>query len=106
VHTLFVVASQSAACNRRHHVQARLARWLLMSSDGVGSSDIAITHEYLAVMLGVRRAGVTEAIGKLEGAGLVKGRRGGVRILDRPGLEAAACECYRVVKSEFDRIFE
>ena len=105
VHTLFVVASQSAACIRRHVVQARLARWLLMSSDGVGSSDVAITHEYLGVMLGVRRAGVTEAIGKLEDVGLIRGRRGGVVILDRPGLEAAACECYRVVKSELDRIF-
>ncbi len=105
VHTLFVVASQSTACNRRHNVVQRLARWLLMSSDGVASKEVAITHEFLAVMLGTRRAGVTEAAGKLQEAGLIEPfKRGGVRIVDRKGLENAACECYRAVKNEYDRL--
>ena len=105
VHTLFVVASQSTACNRRHNVVKRLARWLLMSSDGVGSNEVAITHEFLAVMLGVRRAGVTEAAGKLQDARLIEPyKRGGVRIIDRKGLEKAACECYRAVRNEYDRL--
>jgi CRP-like cAMP-binding protein len=104
VHTLFVVASQSSACNRRHQVGARLARWLLMSSDGIGSSDVGITHEYLAVMLGVRRPGVTEAAVKLQSEGLIQYSRGNVRIVDRPGLERAACECYRTVRDEYERL--
>jgi len=105
VHTLFVIAAQSAACNRKHQVVARLARWLLMSSDGVGRDDVGITHEFLATMLGVRRSGVTEAAQNLQGRGLIDYKRRGVRILDRPGLEQAACECYRVVKNEYERLF-
>ena len=105
VHTLFVVASQSAACNRRHAVEPRLARWLLMSSDGIGSHELAITQEFLATMLGVRRAGVTEAALKLQGDGLIRYSRGFVQILDRPALEAAACECYHVVRDEYERLF-
>lgn len=105
IHTLFLVASQSAACNRRHQVEQRLARWLLMSSDGIGNNDVAITHEFLATMLGVRRSGVTEAAVKLQERGLISYKRGGVRILDRPALEAASCECYRAVKNEYERLF-
>jgi len=105
VHTLFVIASQSTACNRKHAIEARLARWLLTSSDGIGSDDIAITHEYLAAMLGVRRPGVTEAALKLQQAGWIAYSRGGVRIVDRQELEDAACECYQRVKEEFDRVF-
>lgn len=106
IHTLFVIASQSAACNRRHGVEARLARWLLMSSDGIGSDDIAITHEFLAAMLGVRRPGVTEAAVKLQDEGMIQYKRGGVRIVDREALEDASCECYHLVRGEFERLFK
>lgn len=105
VHTLFIVASQSAACNRRHQVEQRLARWLLMSSDGIGSNEVAITHEFLATMLGVRRSGVTEAAVKLQEAGMIQYKRGGVKIVDRPALERASCECYLAVKNEYERVF-
>jgi CRP-like cAMP-binding protein len=105
IHSLFIIASQSAACNRKHQVEERFARWLLMSSDGIGSNDVAITHEYLATMLGVRRPGVTDAALKLQEQGLINYRRGGTTILDRAGLEQAACECYRVVKNEQDLVF-
>lgn len=104
IHTLFVVASQSAACNRLHQIGQRLSRWLLMSSDGIASNNIGLTQEYLATMLGVRRAGVTEAALELQGEGLIRYGRGNIEILNREALEARACECYRVVKEEFDRL--
>lgn len=104
IHALLVVTSQSAACNRRHDIEARLARWLLMSCDGVNSHELGITQEFLAVMLGVRRPGVTEAAIKFQSAGLISYSRGHVRILDRPALERAACECYRIVKDEYERL--
>jgi CRP-like cAMP-binding protein len=106
IHTLFVVAAQSAACNRRHHVEARLARWLLMSSDGVGSQHLGLTQEFLATMLGVRRSGVTEAAIKLQSRDLIRYTRGFVDITDREGLEQSACECYRMVKEEYDRLLD
>jgi CRP-like cAMP-binding protein len=106
IHTLFVIASQSAACNRRHEVQARLARWLLMSSDGIASNDVGITQEYLAAMLGVRRPGVTIAAVKLQEDGLIRYTRGFVQIVNRQALEDAACECYHVVKAEYDRLLD
>jgi len=105
MHTVIVVGSQSTACNRVHHIEARLARWLLMSSDGVGSDEVNITHEYLAVMLGVRRAGVSEAAAKLQEQNLIRYTRGSVHLLDRASLESAACECYCVVKTEYERLF-
>jgi CRP-like cAMP-binding protein len=105
IHTLFMIASQSAACNRRHGIEARLCRWLLMSADGIGSNSVGITQEYLATMLGVRRAGVTEAALKLQNAGWIAYSRGSVEILDRPALERAACECYHVVRQEYERLF-
>jgi CRP-like cAMP-binding protein len=105
IHTVIVVSSQSVACNRLHHIEARLARWLLMSSDGVGSLEVNLTHEYLAVMLGVRRAGVSEAAAKLQEKNLIRYNRGNVLILDRETLEASACECYQVVKDEYTRLF-
>ncbi|MDQ3282419.1 MAG: Crp/Fnr family transcriptional regulator [Acidobacteriota bacterium] len=105
IHALFIIASQSAACNRKHQVEARLARWLLMSADGIGSEHVAITHEFLAAMLGVRRPGVTDAALKLQELGLIQYRRASVEILDRPRLEDTACECYRLVADEYDRIF-
>jgi CRP-like cAMP-binding protein len=104
IHTLFVIASQSAACNRRHQVEARLSRWLLMSSDGIGSDEVGITQEYLAAMLGVRRPGVTEAAVKIQDEGLIRYSRGHVQIVDRQGLEDRACECYGVVRDEYERL--
>jgi CRP-like cAMP-binding protein len=103
VHALFIIASQSAACNGRHQVVARMARWLLMSSDAIGSDQVNLTHEYLAAMLGVRRSGVTESARKLQDKGMILYKRGGIRIIDRPALETVACECYHVCKAEFDR---
>lgn len=104
VHTLFVIASQQAACNRRHQVEARLARWLLASADGIGSNAINITQEFLATMLGVRRPGVTEAAVKLQDQNLIHYTRGFVEITDRRGLEAAACECYSIMRREYERL--
>ena len=105
VHFLFVMASQSAACNRRHQMDERMARWLLVSSDGIGSDRVAITHEFLAAMMGVRRPGVTETAQRLQGKGLIEYRRASVDIIDRKGLEAASCECYRVTRREYERLF-
>lgn len=105
IHTVIVTGSHSAACNRLHGLEERLCRWLLMSSDGVGSDALALTHEYLAVMLGVRRAGVTEAAVKMKEAGLITYRRGDIQILDRKGLEAESCECYGRTKAEYARLF-
>lgn len=105
IHTTIVLGSQTAACNRLHHIEARLCRWLLMSSDGVGSQELFLTHEFLATMLGVRRAGVSEAASLVQGKGLIRYQRGRIQIVDRKSLETAACECYRVVKTEYDRLF-
>jgi CRP-like cAMP-binding protein len=105
VHTVVVVGSQSSACNALHRVEARTCRWLLMSSDGVASDEVNLTQEYLAAMLGVRRPGVTEVAGKLRSEGLIDYSRGSIRILDRPGMERRACECYGRVKGEYERLF-
>jgi CRP-like cAMP-binding protein len=96
--------AQSAACNARHVVEERCARWLLAAHDRVDSDELPLTHEFLGVMLGVRRAGVTVAAGSLQRAGLIRYRQGRVTILDREGLEAAACKCYRLTKGEYDRL--
>jgi CRP-like cAMP-binding protein len=105
VHTVVVVGSQSAACNALHRVEARMCRWLLMSSDGVASDEVNLTQEYLAAMLGVRRPGVTEVAGKLRADGLIDYSRGSIRIIDREGMERLACECYGRVKGEYERLF-
>jgi CRP-like cAMP-binding protein len=105
VHTVVIVGSQSAACNALHRVEARTCRWLLMSSDGVGSDEVNLTQEYLAAMLGVRRPGVTEIAGQLRADGLIDYTRGSIRIVDRPGMERRACECYGRVKGEYERLF-
>jgi CRP-like cAMP-binding protein len=97
--------ARGAACNRLHHLEARCARWLLMTHDRVGGDDaFPLKQEFLAMMLGVRRAGVTVAAGALQDAGLIRYRRGGIRVRDRAGLEGAACECYGIVRRNFERL--
>lgn len=105
IQALFVQVSQSAACNAHHHLEARLRRWLLMSYDCVQSDCLPLTHEFLSHMLGVRRSGVTVAAQVLQEQGLISYRRGRMMIRDRRGLEETACECYRLVKNEFERLF-
>jgi CRP-like cAMP-binding protein len=101
---LITQMAQTAVCNRHHSVDQQLCRWLLLSLDRLSSNELVMTQELIANMLGVRREGVTEAAGKLQDAGLIRYRRGKITVLDRPGLEARSCECYQVVKTEFDRL--
>ncbi len=96
--------AQTAVCNRHHLVAQQLCRWLLLSLDRLPSNVLAMTQELIANMLGVRREGVTEAAGHLQEAGLIKYHRGQITVLDRPGLEQKVCECYAVVKREYDRL--
>lgn len=96
--------SQTAVCNRLHTVERQLCRWLLLSHDRLQTDELVMTHDMIANMLGTRREGVTIAAGKLQDAGLINYYRGRIKILDRTGLEATVCECYKVVKSEFDRL--
>jgi len=103
---LFTLLSQSSACNRMHAVEQRCARWLLLTHDRVGSDTFELTHLFLSQMLGVRRATVTEVAGELQRRGLIEYTRGKITIVDRPGLERAACECYGVIASEFARLLE
>ncbi len=105
-HTIFTQVAQTAACNRAHNLNQRLARWLLLTHDRVGQDKFELTHEFLARMLGTRRAGVSVAASTLRDAGVIDYTRGHVTIVDRQGLENASCECYRIVKAEFDRLFK
>jgi CRP-like cAMP-binding protein len=105
LHTLIVVLSQSGACNRFHTIRQRFCRWVLTSQDRARSSEITSTQEVLSQMLGINRGSASQAASALRRAGLISYRRGRITILDRPGLEAAACECYRIVRGEFDRFF-
>jgi CRP-like cAMP-binding protein len=102
---LQVQVSLSAACNGRHSLPERLARWLLMARDRAPSDELPLGHEFLSMMLGVRRAGVTVALGTLKAAGLIRNTHSRVTIVDRHGLEAASCECYRIVTGEYERLF-
>ncbi len=103
-HAFFVQVAQTAACNRMHAIEQRCARWLLMTHDRVGgAATFGLTHEFLAFMLGVRRAGVTEAAGLLQARRLIRYTRGSITVVDRAGLEGAACECYGVVQAHFAR---
>jgi CRP-like cAMP-binding protein len=101
-HALMTQISQTAACNRFHHVNQRLARWLLMTHDRIEGDEFRLTQEFLSQMLGVRREGVTLAAGILQKQKLISYSRGRIRILDRAGLERASCQCYAMVKDEYD----
>jgi CRP-like cAMP-binding protein len=96
--------SQTAVCNRYHSIEQQLCRWLLLTLDRLPSNELTTTQELIAIMLGVRREGITEAAGKLQRAGLISYRRGHITVLDRAGLESSACECYQVVKKETVRL--
>jgi CRP-like cAMP-binding protein len=95
---------QTAACNRHHSIEQQLCRWLLLTLDRLPSNELVMTQELVASALGVRRESITQAAGKLQGAGFLRYRRGHIAVLDRSGLEAGACECYAVVKKEIARL--
>jgi len=101
---LLTQMAQTAVCNRHHTVDQQLCRWLLLSLDRLSASELVMTQELIAGMLGVRREGVTEAAGKLQKLGVIKYSRGHINVLDRPRLERLSCECYAVVKKETDRL--
>jgi CRP-like cAMP-binding protein len=101
---LITQMAQTAVCNRHHSVLNQLCRWLLLSLDRLASNELTMTQELIANMLGVRREGVTEAAGILQKAGLIKYNRGHITVIDREKLEGRVCECYAVVKKEYDRL--
>jgi CRP-like cAMP-binding protein len=101
---LITQMAQTAVCNRHHALDQQLCRWLLLSLDRLRTNELVMTQELIANMLGVRREGVTEAAGRLDKAGLIRYQRGRITVLDRPGLEQRTCECYAVVKKEYDRL--
>ena len=101
---LITQMAQTAVCNRHHTLDQQLCRWLLLSLDRLNGSELRMTQELIANMLGVRREGVTEGAIKLQNAGLIRYARGHITVLDRPGLEQRTCECYAVVKREYDRL--
>ncbi|MBU3538944.1 Crp/Fnr family transcriptional regulator [Polynucleobacter sp. UK-Gri1-W3] len=101
---LITQMAQTAVCNRHHTLDQQFCRWLLLSLDRLPSNELVMTQELIANMLGVRREGVTEAALKVQKAGLIKYSRGHITVLDRPGLEHRTCECYQVVKTEYDRL--
>ena len=101
---LITQMAQTAVCNRHHAIDQQLCRWLLLSMDRLRGNQLVMTQELIANMLGVRREGVTEAALKLQEAGLIRYARGRITVLDRPGLEARSCECYSVVRREYDRL--
>lgn len=101
---LLLMTGRTSACNKLHTVEQQLARWLLTMTDYVGK-ELRLTHDLMALTLGVRRAGVTVAASNFRSSGLIDYRRSNIQVIDRTGLEAAACECYRVVKAEYDRLY-
>ena len=101
---LLTQMAQTAVCNRHHSLDQQLCRWLLLSLDRLQSDELVMTQELIANMLGVRREGVTEAAGHLQEDGLIRYRRGHITVLDRKGLEARVCECYMVVRQEYQRL--
>jgi CRP-like cAMP-binding protein len=104
--SLITQMAQTAVCNRHHHIDQQLCRWLLLSLDRLPSNKLTMTQELIANMLGVRREGVTEAAGKLQDLGVIKYQRGTITVLDRAKLEELCCECYAVVKTETERLHE
>ena len=102
--SLMTQISQTAVCNRLHSLEQQLCRWLLINHDQLQTDKLVMTHDLIANMLGVRREGVSIAAANLQKKGLIKYVRGTITVLDRKGLEAAACECYQVVKDEYDRL--
>ncbi len=101
---LLAMTGQSSACNKLHRLDQQLARWLMMMDDYVGD-ELRLTHELISLTLGVRRAGISDAANEMRDAGLIAYQRGRIRILDRDGLEQRACECYRAIKEEYDRLY-
>ena len=101
---LITQMAQTAVCNRHHSLDQQLCRWLLLSLDRLQGVELVMTQELIANMLGVRREGVTDGALKLQKAGLIRYARGRIKVLDRPGLEKRTCECYAVVKKEYDRL--
>jgi CRP-like cAMP-binding protein len=101
---LITQMTQTAVCNRHHSIEQQLCRWLLLSLDRLSSNELTMTQELIANMLGVRREGVTEAAGSLQRSGIIRYSRGHIEVLDRSALETAVCECYAVVRAEFDRL--
>jgi CRP-like cAMP-binding protein len=104
IQALLTQMAQTAVCNRHHSIDQQLCRWLLLSLDRLPANELSMTQELIANMLGVRREGVTDAAGKLQTAGLIHYSRGRITVLNRPGLEARVCECYEVVRREFNRL--
>jgi CRP-like cAMP-binding protein len=105
VHVAAHQIGQTAACNRLHHLDERCCRWLLVAHDGAHSDSFLLTHEFLAMMLGVQRAGVTMTASMLQRQGLIRYSRGRITITDRAGLEASSCECYEVIRDQLERLF-
>jgi CRP-like cAMP-binding protein len=103
-HSMLTQISQTAVCNRFHPIEARLARWLLMTRDRMGADKFQLTQEFLSNMLGVRREGVNKAASTLQQQGLISYSRGALTILDRAGLGALACQCYGIIKDEYDTV--
>ena len=101
---LITQMAQTSVCNRHHSLDQQLCRWLLLSLDRLRSSELVMTQELLSHILGVRRASITDAAGRLQRDGLIRYERGRIAVLDRPGLERRSCECYKVVKREYDRL--
>ena len=103
---MFTLAAQNSGCNRKHSIEERCCRWMLMVADRLDRETFELTHDFIAQMLGVRRASVTEALGALEKRGLIKTSRGRIALVDRPGLEATVCECYQVIRGAVARLFD
>ena len=102
---LLAMTGQTSACNKLHPLKRQLARWLLTMQDYIRTDELLLTHELMALTLGVRRAGVTEAAGDLKDSGLIDYQRGHIYILDRQGIQAISCECYEVIKDEYDQLY-